>query len=316
MARRVGVQCFESVEHSCDKLCLGEYVGGFLERSMESTNGSDPFRRGCATLRERGLSEPSSGSTPGHLDTWPFWAQQSVESAAGAVRSATALQNTDHDENSEDFRSLKRSEVQATMTSVSACAFTFDGLYSAVLARSSIDPATRDAWESNRTKRWSRVFEVLKRNFELGSHVDELGEALRTFFAFRDAAVHPPTEFEDPVYDPEFDRGVAPLLLRFRAENAKRARSTEIGILQHLFANPQRRDQGKTSKNGRRHRHRKSTHFLRPGAVTLGRTLLATRSGRRLTVTLCLQTVGAVVRWRSEPFTRMSAPARRTHRTV
>lgn len=183
-----------------------------------------------------GDGEDSSANVKVRLDTWGFWAAQSIDSAKAAVDAALGMREL-ATHNCGEAVELRRIELQSAMTAISSCAFCLDGLYSAICARSPISPELRGAWQRNKTKRSRRVFETLKAKFELGSGTDEASQHIETLYRFRDLAVHPPTSFEDPVLDPELNVGTAPLVVRFRAANARAVTGVELGLIKHILAN-------------------------------------------------------------------------------
>jgi hypothetical protein len=112
------------------------------------------------------------------------------------------------------------------MIAVAASAHAIDALYGEVVAVAKaqglvlVEDEQAAAWKKNKTPRHARIFETLKRAFQLD---DALGREIEWLFKrVRDPAVHPETRFEQTTAHPlGFD--TSPAYVLFAVESAERA---------------------------------------------------------------------------------------------
>lgn len=171
-------------------------------------------------------------------DMWPHWLLEAVE-AAPAARSAAAEvarigADPDRDEAALDH--ALSAELRATMRAITASAFAVDSFYSAVRSRSPGHPHAQ-AWREHRTPRHAQVYETIRYSLKLRNPgAGEVRERIKELFRFRDWAVHPGSQFRDPILRADIDSGVDWHFMVFRADNAVRAVAKTVSMMDVLVA--------------------------------------------------------------------------------
>jgi hypothetical protein len=140
-------------------------------------------------------------------------------------------------------------EADASLVCVSASAFAIEALYRRFLQQqfSLISKQDRDGWRNADTADYKRVFETLRRGFDLRGVESVWRAELAWLFNLRGAAVHFTEDWKDPVPHP-LGHNAAPEMVRYSAESAKRAVDLLVDLLvvcswakaQVTFARPSR----------------------------------------------------------------------------
>jgi hypothetical protein len=151
------------------------------------------------------------------------WAEIAKEHLAGAERARADL--TQQLASGEPREAIGR-ELRESMIAVSASAHAIEALYGEVVevARERglelVDSAQVAAWKAHRTPRHARIFETLKRVYQLD---EDFGHEVAWLFkTARDRAIHPETRFEQTTLHPlGFD--TSPAYVLFVIESARRA---------------------------------------------------------------------------------------------
>jgi len=114
-------------------------------------------------------------------------------------------------------------EFNSSMQAIVAMAITFESLYSSLLIRNPLDSELLDKWKNGKTgiSRYAKVAEVIKRSFPVkNEEMKKLRTNLEELFRFRNMAVHPSSELQDPIIHAELNVGVEPKFARYTAQNA------------------------------------------------------------------------------------------------
>ncbi len=131
-------------------------------------------------------------------------------------------QNTEHLGKGELGDAFVRQEFQSAMQAVVAAGVFFDALYAA--ARSALPQALHASATPGRSKgkRSALVAEQLKRAFGLRKKgMANLQNVVSEIYRFRDAAVHPSSDFEPPALHPTLNVYVEKRFAMYTYENAK-----------------------------------------------------------------------------------------------
>lgn len=157
-----------------------------------------------------------------HYDVSPTWCQLALQhleqaKAAAAVRAA-AWSGSDEDAKA---RALEQ-EAEASMQAIVAAAIALDAFYGVIRSKTSSPAVMAEGWRKNRTARYKRMTEILRRAFRLSPQGTKTLQAhLKEVYRFRNLAVHPRGEIEALLLHPELDVGVEWRFAYFRAVNAE-----------------------------------------------------------------------------------------------
>ncbi len=171
-------------------------------------------------------------------DVWPHWLLEAVEAVPAALSAAGEVTrigaDPDRDEAALDL--ALSAELRATMRAITASAFAVDSFYSAVRSRSPGHPHA-EAWREHRTPRHAQVYETIRYSLKLRNPgAGEIRERIRELFRFRDWAVHPGSQFRDPILRADIDSGVDWHFMVFRADNAVGAVAKTVSMMDVLVA--------------------------------------------------------------------------------
>lgn len=154
------------------------------------------------------------------MDMYRHWLLEAIEGAA-AAREAAAAVSAAHcsSDDVEVARQMDR-ELRASMRAIASAAFALDALYATVKSRSPAHPHEA-VWKRKRTARTKQILETFRRCLGLRhAGAVALGDLLDEVFRFRGWAVHPGSQFAEPVHRADVDSGVDWHYIAFRAENA------------------------------------------------------------------------------------------------
>ena len=131
----------------------------------------------------------------------------------------------------DDPSPLIRQESDAALVCVCAAAFTIEALYRRFLQKefSLISKQDRDGWKKAGTADHKRIFETMRRGFDLQGMEDRWRTELRWLFNLRGAAVHFTEDWKDP--EPHPLGGNAAPEVRYSAKSAERAIRLLVDIL-------------------------------------------------------------------------------------
>lgn len=169
-------------------------------------------------------------------DMWPTWLDDMIDSAVESQHHHEGLGAAVAAEDEAEKARLLRAELRWSMRAITGAAFAFDSLYAALKARAGPHPH-ESTWRDNRTARHSQIQATLIHHLGTGTNAwgRDFGTFLSQVFRFRGAAVHPGSEYREPVYRPELDSGVDWHFAVFRAENAVVSATGTVSIFDALI---------------------------------------------------------------------------------
>lgn len=130
-------------------------------------------------------------------------------------------------------------EFLSSMQACVACAIALDAFYATVKDCIDLPSDLTDTWRKNRTSRYAQVAEVLRRAFEVHpSKDDQLRNLVKEVFRFRDKAVHPSAEPQQPIRLPDVELGVAWRFVAFHNKNARLITKLSISLVSQCVAVP------------------------------------------------------------------------------
>jgi hypothetical protein len=133
-------------------------------------------------------------------------------------------------------------EADAGMQAVSSSCTAMDAYYGLLRKHTPIDAATHEQWRKNRTARYIRIAEVLRRTFDMKPEGFETVRAIiKQGFGLRDKAVHPTAELANPMAYDEIGRATEWRLVSFRFDNAKAVTGQFLSVLMATSAQPARK---------------------------------------------------------------------------
>ena len=177
-------------------------------------------------------AQPSSSVTV-HLrtDMWPYWLAEAIDAAVDAATNSAQIPAAVADGVERVIGDLMLRELRAAMRAITAAAFAVDAFYAAIKARSPEHPNAAQ-WQQNRLARHKQVFETFRQNLKLDNATSkEASRRISQLFAYRDWAVHPGSEFKEPIYRPDLDASADWHFTVFRAENALAAVAMTVQML-------------------------------------------------------------------------------------
>lgn len=134
-------------------------------------------------------------------DIWADWLHDAIDAAADASSAADLPTEQLVASNVPGGGPLRR-EMRLSMRSITAVAFTLDGLYAAVKARAGEHP-DQAIWSARDRPpaRYKQAFETLRYHLKLSASDASAVRALfKRSFELRDVAVHPTAKFRPPAF--------------------------------------------------------------------------------------------------------------------
>lgn len=169
-------------------------------------------------------------------DMWPTWLMDMIDAAAEAQAFRDLLPAAIAAEDEEEKSRLLHRELRASMRAITGAAFAMDAFYAALKARAGSHPDER-IWRQKRTPRHAQIHATIE--YHLGARTNTASKELMSFlkqvFRARGAAVHPGSQFREPVLRPELDAGVDWHFALFRAENAVTVAQSTVAITDALI---------------------------------------------------------------------------------
>jgi hypothetical protein len=131
-----------------------------------------------------------------------------------------------------EFGEAMNEELHASMVAITASAFALDGFYGTVLQWIQLPEELLAAWSENHTARHARIFETLKRGFNIGRRSGSWPGELKWLFSYRDANVHFEEIFRD-AYEAKHPvvPGVTWERVAFSVESASRAVDLALDVV-------------------------------------------------------------------------------------
>lgn len=144
-------------------------------------------------------------------DLWRFWLRGAIDAAVVTAEVADQIpplyeQVEAGKAKYADVYELCERELIASMQAITSSAFAIDAFYASVKYRSPPHP-DQAAWNKNRLAREKQLTETLF--YHLRIRDQEVKKQIRNWispiYQLRDSAVHPPSEFRDPIYRPDIN---------------------------------------------------------------------------------------------------------------
>ncbi|MGV9409816.1 hypothetical protein ACWDOP_07880 [Nocardia sp. NPDC003693] len=196
--------------------------GQRVTRGITVTDGSD-LRIGPFHIEVNiDTGETTAAPVDVHLrtDMWPYWLAEGIEAVIDVRQYAALIPAAVAADDGPAIDAAMIRELRSSMRAVCAAAFAVDSFYASVKARSPQHPDA-DRWRTNRTPRHSQVFETFRYHLKLDNATSkETKKRITQLFTIRDAAVHPGSEFKEPVYRPDVNASVDWHFGVFTADNA------------------------------------------------------------------------------------------------
>jgi hypothetical protein len=175
------------------------------------------------------------------LHLWIHWTEIAIEQtqAASEARARGLPYKTSTDQ-SHLFSAALHAEMKASMVAISAAAHAIDAFYGATKEKVRTPSTTTDAWETNKSPRRSRIFEMLKFGCKLGSKTNSWPKECKWLYDARDAAVHYKEIQRDITKHPLHPTGTytSPELVTYSLEAAERAVKLLFDVLETCLQNP------------------------------------------------------------------------------
>lgn len=175
------------------------------------------------------------------LDMSPYWLRIAFEHLIAAelhnkdVYSALAIS---HDE---QLGQALEKEFSAGMQAAMASAIAIDAFYALVKERIDIPQQMLDAWKKNRTARQNQIFEVLKRAFVMRPASHKLvREIVNNAAILRDAAVHPPSKLDGPIWHPELQKHTEWRFVTYRFQSVMPMVRAALSMVAQLALKPKK----------------------------------------------------------------------------
>src|SRR5271166_122729 len=169
------------------------------------------------------------------MDTWSHWLAEGVGAAIAAAEAASGISPGLVAEDNQEATRLMVAELRASMRALTSCAFAIDAFYASVKARSPGHPQ-QTVWRDKRTPRHKQVAETLLYQLHVTQNdaSKELSDRVKELYRFRDRAVHPGSEFREPIYREDVGASVEWHFLVFRASNAVAAVAKTVRLFDEM----------------------------------------------------------------------------------
>jgi hypothetical protein len=160
------------------------------------------------SMNEEGKSELNATLSL-HYDTCPVWLKLSVghliQAKKWSHKRKEAFEGTDDNLKSE---ALER-EFEHSMQSIISIGIAYDSFYATIKPKIKLDKDLTERWKHNRTSRHIQISETIRLGFKIGNAGTKiLKQAISQIVKFRDLAIHPSGNIEQPVLHPELNIGV------------------------------------------------------------------------------------------------------------
>lgn len=141
------------------------------------------------------------------LDTCDHWLEIALEHLAAAKSAHDALLEAKASGN--EFGPWLDREFKSSLQVAVASATFFEALYAATIDRVTTKPPSHVPGERRGQSRYAKVAEQLRMSFGLRNvGTANLRSVLKVIYGYRDEAVHPSSNFEEPVAHPDLLVGV------------------------------------------------------------------------------------------------------------
>lgn len=173
------------------------------------------------------------------LDVFPHWMSIALDHVESVNRANAQLTEAWASADDTAIHAALEAEFRASMQAITASAITWDALYDTIQRVSPLPHDVTDSWRRNRTARYQRICELLRRSFRIRNQsVSQLRLVLKETFKFRSWCVHPPAAFATPALHPELGIQSDWRFVAFRHFNAHHTVRAVIMLIPQLLARP------------------------------------------------------------------------------
>jgi hypothetical protein len=173
------------------------------------------------------------------LDVFPHWMAIALGHAEALESAHTQLLAAWPTPDEGAVHAALEAEFLASMQAITATAIAWDALYDTVQRVSPISTEITASWRHNRTARYQRLGEVLRRGFRIGNaSAVQLRLVLKETFKYRGWSVHPPAAFSTPAHHPELNVQTEWRFAAFRHFNAHHTVRAAIALIPQLMTRP------------------------------------------------------------------------------
>ncbi len=182
-------------------------------------------------------------------DMWSYWLEDAVEATAYACKvakpipelTATLADTADKAVIEAEIDRRMIQELRASMRAITGSAFAMDGFYGVVKARYGAHP-DEQTWIDKGTSRKRRITETIRQHLRLTvAEYKPLKDCVSRVFVYRDWAAHMASEFRPPAFREDAQVNIDWHFSAFRHENAIRALTKTIVVLDELVSALDRR---------------------------------------------------------------------------
>lgn len=154
-------------------------------------------------------------------DMWPHWLAEALSAAIAAAEIAAGITPELRESDPQEMCRLLELELRASMRALTSAAFAIDAFYSSVKSRSPEHPQ-QAMWNEKDTPRRKQVAETLRHHLRVtkNAQAKEMSHRIAEIYRFRDRAVHPGSNYREPIYRADVDAGVEWHFVVFSAANA------------------------------------------------------------------------------------------------
>lgn len=173
------------------------------------------------------------------LDVFPYWMSIALDHAETLSRANGQLIAAWSSSDNSAVHAALEAEFRSSLQAITASAIAWDALYDTVQRVSPLPFEVRSSWSRNRTARYQRLCELLRRAFRIGNpSVAQLRLVLKETFKYRAWAVHPPAAFSAAAYHPELGIQTEWRFVAFRHFNAHHIVRTAVMLIPQLLTRP------------------------------------------------------------------------------
>jgi hypothetical protein len=190
-------------------------------------------------------AEPANNlpSLHSRFDVCPIWLELSIRHLSDAQVAQAARVETWRDSDEPSKTGALEWEFEASVQAIVTCGMAIDAFYAVVQTIVRSPQSLVDEWRDQRTPRYVRISEVLRRAFSLEpKNVASLQQTLAEILRFRDLAIDPSGKMDTQVLHPELGIGVEWRFAYFRYENALLIVRATLQLLGALLASGKPKD--------------------------------------------------------------------------
>lgn len=194
------------------------------------------------TVNPDGSLSGTLNAIHGGLNLCPRWMEIAYGHVIAAEEAHGKMMAALKEGNEEALGRALESEADSGMQAVFASCAAMDAYYAQLKRHTKIDPQTHEQWTKNRTARYTRIAEVIRRTVEFkGAGFETVRAMLKQGFTLRDKAVHPNADLARPMKYDEIRRSTEWRLVAYRFANAKMVTGQFLNVIVATSAQPPRK---------------------------------------------------------------------------